>query len=77
MFTAKAGDVVGEAQGSQIGNAVNLRYTLNVPYNKSTINLKMDDWMYQINTDTVLNRTAMRKFGLKVGEVVLIMKKKK
>ena len=40
------------------------------------MNLNMDDWMYLVDDDTIINRTSMNKFGLEVGEIVLIMKKK-
>jgi hypothetical protein len=76
MFVAGAGDVIGEAKGIQNGNAINMHYVLSVPYDGSTINLKMDDWMYLVDKDIILNRTSMKKFGFKVGEVVLFMKKK-
>jgi hypothetical protein len=76
MFIGKAADIIDHAEGKQIGNAVNLHYTLQVPYNDSTINLNMNDWMYLIGKDLVLNRTEMKKFGFKVGEIVLFMKKK-
>jgi hypothetical protein len=36
----------------------------------------MDDWMYLVEENIILNRTSMRKFGFKVGEIVLVMKKK-
>ena len=75
-FKGIARDVIGQAQGRQNGGAVNLNYILSVPYNNSTIDLKMDDWMYLIEDDIILNRTSMKKFGFKVGEIVLFMKKK-
>lgn len=75
-FTATAHDVVGTAIGTQRGNAVNMQYVLRVPRDGSTIDLDMDDWMYRIDEKTVLNRTSMRKFGIKVGELMLVFKKK-
>lgn len=77
IFKANAGDVIGDARGLQKGNAVNLNYILEVPYNNSTIRLSMDDWMYKIEGGGVINKTSMKKFGIKVGELVLHMKKKK
>ncbi|MCE2731376.1 MAG: DUF3833 domain-containing protein [Rickettsiaceae bacterium] len=76
MFIGTAKDIVGEAKGKQNGNAVNLNYVLNIPYNNSTINLNMDDWMFLVEDNIILNRTSMKKFGFKVGEIVLFMKKK-
>jgi Protein of unknown function (DUF3833) len=74
-FTATAKDVIGDAKGSQQGNAINMSYTLQIPYNNRLLNVGMDDWMYLISNDTILNRTSMKKFGVKVAEVVLVMKK--
>ncbi len=76
VFVAKAKDVVEDANGSQRGNAINMHYTLQVPYNGKTIDLNMNDWMYKIADGIILNRTTMKKFGFKVGEIVLFMKKK-
>ena len=67
---------MGEAKGRVNGNAVNLNYVLNIPYKDSTMNLDMDDWMYLTEKNTIVNRTSMKKFGFKVGEIVLVMKKK-
>jgi hypothetical protein len=77
LFKANAHDVVGNANGVQKGSAVNLNYVLEVPYKNSTIKLSMDDWMYKIQDNIVINKTSMKKFGIKVGELVLFMKKKK
>ena len=76
LFTGTASDVPGGASGSQIGNAANIHYMIKVPYKDSTIELKMDDWMYGIDESTVLNRTKMYKFGFPVGEMVLFIRKK-
>jgi len=75
-FTATAGDVIGEAKGSQNGNALNMRYTLNAKRaSGETITLSMDDWMYLLDENTLINRTKMRKFGLTVGELVITFEK--
>jgi len=70
-YTGTAGDVVGTATGLQQGNAFNMRYVLRVPWSGRTIDVDMDDWMWRIDESTVLNRTEMRKFGFRVGEVTL------
>lgn len=74
-FTATAPDVIGTAIGEQRGNAANMKYVLRVPRGDSTIDLSMDDWLYKIDDKTVLNRTTMRKFGIKVGELMLVFRK--
>lgn len=74
-FIGTASDVVGEGVGQQYGNAVNMRYILTVPRDGSTIDLSMDDWLYRIDETHVINRTEMRKFGVKVGELVIAFRK--
>jgi len=75
-FTGTAHDVMGVAKGGQYGNAVNMRYTLRVKRdNGSTIDLAMDDWMYLVDDQTLINRTKMRKFGVTVGELLIAFKK--
>lgn len=75
-FTATAHDVVGEAKGAQYGNAFNMRYVLKVPKDGTTYDISMDDWMYQMDEHTVINRITMRKFGIQVGELLITFKKK-
>lgn len=74
-FSGTAADVVGRAVGEQAGSAFNWRYTLRVPVGDTTYDLQFDDWMFQIDARTVLNRATMRKFGLRVGEVTLAFTK--
>lgn len=71
-----AGDVVGEAVGHAAGNALNWRYTLRLPVNGTSYDMFMDDWMYLIDQDTMVNRTSMRKFGIEVGQVTLFFRKR-
>jgi hypothetical protein len=74
-YTGTAGDVVGTGTGVQQGNAFNLRYVLALPVDGRTWHMDMDDWMYLIDEGTVLNRTTMTKFGIRVGEVTLSFRK--
>lgn len=75
-FTAGAHDVVGMATGAQFGNAVNMSYVLRVPVDGTTYDVSMDDWMYLMDNQTLINRTTMRKFGVKLGEVFITFRKK-
>jgi len=77
-FTATASDVVGVADGRQYGNAANIKYVLTVPTDKGTsYDMSMDDWLYKMNDELVINRNEMRKFGIKVGELVISFHKPK
>ena len=70
-YRGRADDVVGEAQGRSAGNALHWTYTLALPVNGRVWNVDMDDWMYLMDDRTMLNRTAMRKFGVHLGDVTL------
>lgn len=74
-YTGTAGDVVGTAQGEAAGNALRWNYVLALPVDGRTWHMDMDDWMFVIDEKTVLNRTTMSKFGVKVGEVTLAFRK--
>ncbi len=75
-FTAKAADVVGSATGEQYGNAVNMRYVLRVPVGGKEYDIAMNDWLYLINDEVLINRTTMKKFGITVGELAIAFRKK-
>jgi hypothetical protein len=36
----------------------------------------MDDWMYLIDENTMVNRAKMSKFGFEVGEVTLFFRRR-
>lgn len=70
-FEGRADDVVGVALGESAGNALRWRYTLQVPVDGRIIDFQFDDWMYQMDARTMINKAAMRKFGITFGEVTL------
>lgn len=74
---ADAGDVVEPGTMRWQGNAINMEYLLRVAYGDEddTIDLSMDDWMYLITPDILINETTMTKWGLEVGEIVLVIQK--
>jgi hypothetical protein len=69
--TGFADDVVGEATGAVRGNAMQWQYTLRLPVDGSVYEVSMDDWMYLLNDRIMINRTAMSKWGLHLGDVTL------
>lgn len=74
-FEGRAADIVGVAEGEQVGHALRFRYTMQVPVDGRVIEFQFDDWMYRIDERTVLNRAAMRKFGIHLGDVTLSFSK--
>ncbi len=75
-YTGTAGDVVGTAQGLAAGNALRWNYVLALPVDGRTWHMDMDDWMFLVDERTMLNRTTMSKFGVRVGEVTLSFRKR-
>ncbi len=75
VYTGTAGDVVGQARGKINGFAFNWVYTLKIPYKNDTIDVKLDDWLYLISDTRLLNKTSLKKFGFRVGDLTLIIEK--
>jgi hypothetical protein len=74
-YAGRADDVKGEAHGVAHGNALQWRYTLLLPVDGKTVEVQFDDWMYLIDETTLLNKSEMRKFGVKLGEIVIAFRK--
>ena len=74
-FTGTAGDVIGLGNGKFSGNAINLNYVLKVKLKNSTIDLRVDDWMWLVDTRTIINESTLTKFGVKVGSIQLVIVK--
>lgn len=70
-----ASDVVGSAVGEIAGNTLHWKYDLNLKVDESTYKVSLDDWMYLIDQQTMLNQSYMSKWGIDLGEIVLSMRK--
>lgn len=74
-YRASASDVPEETRMTHAGNSIHMAYTLRYGQPGDTIDLQMDDWMYQVADGLVINETRMSKWGLDVGQVLLVMRK--
>lgn len=74
-YVGTAGDVKGEATGDVAGNSMFLEYVLQVPYDDSTVNINIDDRMYLVDQNILINQSVMTKLGFKVGEIDLVILK--
>ena len=70
-YEGRADDVVGVAQGQTAGNAFRWGYTLALPVDGRIVNVQFDDWMYLMDQRVMLNKAAMSKFGIHLGDVTL------
>lgn len=69
-LVATAPDVIGEGLGEQSGSTVVLRYKLKLAEDAGGHVLDVVDWMYLLDNGSIINKSEMRKFGLKVAELV-------
>jgi hypothetical protein len=76
FFSGEADDVEGKAKGEVSGNTFYFEYVLNLPVGDSTYRVKFEDWMYLLDDNTLLARSYMKKWGLSLGEVTIVMMKK-
>ena len=74
-YTATAGDVIGTGHGQVAGNAFNLHYVLAVKRDSGKINVDVNDWMWLVDENTILNESTLTKFGLKVGSIQVTISK--
>lgn len=74
-YRATAGDVIGDGQMKISGNSLFLEYVLRVPYDGDTIDLSIDDRMYRVSDNVILNESIMTKFGVEVGQLTLVILK--
>jgi hypothetical protein len=72
-YSATAGDVTGTAVLQQAGNSMFLEYVLQVPYRGDVIEVTVDDRMYLVAPDVLLNESTLYKFGLRVGSLLLVI----
>ncbi|MES9971842.1 MAG: DUF3833 domain-containing protein [Candidatus Thiodiazotropha sp.] len=75
-YAGSADDVVGEASGRVSGNALHWTYTLRLPVGEKIYEVNFDDWMYLQADGVLLNRSVMKKFGFRLGEVLVFFKRR-
>ena len=73
--TGGAADVVGEANGGSKGTAFNWQYTLQVPIDGTEYDLFVDDWMFMMDDNRMMNRSYMKKFGVTMAEISIFFDK--
>jgi hypothetical protein len=74
-YIGTAEDVVGRAKGKQTGHAFRWKYQLIVPIDEDTYTFDMDDWMYLLDDNRVMNKTTMSKYGVDLAQITLFFDK--
>lgn len=75
MYEGTAGDIAGKADGRAMGNAVQWSYDMDLKVNGHNIRIKFDDWMFLVDENNLVNRSYLKKFGIKVAELSIFMQK--
>lgn len=65
-----ASDVEGIAKLETSGNALRMDYALLIPVSGRTISVQVEDWLWLMEPNIVVNKSIMRKWGFKVGEII-------
>ncbi len=74
-YIGTAGDVIGDSDVQVAGNSMFLDYVLRIPYGDGTIDITIDDRMYLVSPTILMNESSMSKFGLHVGQLLLVIQK--
>jgi hypothetical protein len=74
-YVGTAGDIIGEASGRQNGQAINWDYVMDLPVDDTTYHIRFDDWMWLMNDGVLINRSYLKKFGITVAELTIVMQK--
>jgi hypothetical protein len=72
-YIGTAPDVVGPGQLRLAGNSIFLKYVLRIPYSDSTVDVAVDDRMYLVAPEVLINESVMTKFGFRVGTILLVI----
>jgi hypothetical protein len=75
-YEGRAADVPGVALGTMSGNSFNLRYPLVIPRGDGTLTVDVDDWLFLQPGGVAINRAALSKFGVGVGEITLFIQRR-
>ena len=74
-YTGTAGDIIGKANGTSYGNALNWIYVMDLGVGKQTVRVKFNDWMFLQPDGVLLNRAEISKWGFQLGIVTLSFSK--
>ncbi len=75
-YRGTAGDVSGAGILQVAGNSMFLDYVLQVPYRGDVIEVRVDDRMYLVSPDILINESTLHKFGLQVGALLLVIERR-
>lgn len=70
QYNGTASDVENTALLATYGNALRMDYALLVPVSGKTFVVNVEDWLWLMERDVVVNKSTMCKWGFRVGEII-------
>ena len=74
-YEGTASDIIDKAIGETRGSAARWSYVMNLPVDGTTYRIRFDDWMWLMHDGVLINRSYLKKFGVKVSELTIFMQK--
>lgn len=75
IYHATANDVVGKHPMTIVGNALFMEYVLQLPWKGKTLDVKVDDRMFLVAENRIINESSFYKWGFNVANVQLVIEK--
>jgi Protein of unknown function (DUF3833) len=74
-FEGTCDDCIGVAAGTYSEGKVHMTYAFRLRLPSRTISVDIDDRLYRINALTAINRSTVRKWGIRIGEISLFFQR--
>jgi hypothetical protein len=74
-YEGRAGDVIGVAEGVAVGQALRLRYEIDLPTGDDSWRVRFDDLLLLQPDGIVINRASITKFGIEVAQMIAFFQK--
>lgn len=71
-YQGYAGDVNGMATGKVAGNVLSWTYDIVLSMSGQQVQVRFDDFIYQLDNDVAINRAFVSKWGVEIGSVTLV-----
>jgi len=70
-----AGDIIGVATGTADSHSMYWRYDMQLEVRGHRHRVSFDDRMWQLDANVLVNRSTIRKFGLRLADVTIFLQK--
>jgi hypothetical protein len=72
VYNGRADDVTGTATGRAAGNVLSWSYDIELAIGDNDIEVRFDDFIYQMSDNLAINRAHVTKWGVELGTVTLV-----